>query len=660
MTPTEPVVNEQQLEGIICPQCGSILPRHAKYCSVCGRRVTSKSASTIAGLRPATWGWLPALSLTSAAGVCLVALAYNAGRLAMPEENADLLFWLGLLVLFLPTATRLFLRQPARHERIALLVVLGMGLYFVKFLQYPLFFAYFDEFIHVRSAQDIVASGHLFSPNPILAISPLYPGLEIVTTALSNLTGLSLFASGIVLIAVARLLLMLVLYLLCELCTKSAQAAGIATLLYTINPGFLFFDSDFAYESLALTLALFVIFAVALRCYSPHQHRKGLTLVIWLGLGSVVVTHHVTSYALVLFLLFWTIVSFFVRRTRAFRQNHAQEVQTGPGGVAFLGLALCAAWLLYSGNLAADYLAPYLTASVNQLTRILAGSGAVRQTFQSDSGIVTPLWERAAAYGSIALIMLGLAFGLFQILRRYRINALLLAFAAAGLAYPAGLALRLTASGAEVSERTSEFVFFGIGLVLAIAIGTLRSFRSPNWWRTAILAGTVGVLFIGQTIVGNGQIWTRLPGSYLPVADQRSIEPEGIAAAHWAAAILGPGHRIATDRINMLLMSTYGHQWDVNATNTAVSVESIFTEPQFDDTVVAAIRADDVQYLVVDRRLSIGLPLAGTYFDLNEPGQQLYNGPIAPAALAKFASVQKVSRVFDSGNIIIYDVEAIT
>ncbi len=47
------------------------------------------------------WGWLPVLSLTGAVGVFLLALAAEAGRVA--SHWADPLFWLGLLVLFVPS-----------------------------------------------------------------------------------------------------------------------------------------------------------------------------------------------------------------------------------------------------------------------------------------------------------------------------------------------------------------------------------------------------------------------------------------------------------------------------------------------------------------------------------------------------------------------------
>jgi hypothetical protein len=635
-----------------------------------------------------SWGWLPTLSLTSAVGVFLVALAFNMGRVASPWSEP--LFWFSLLVLFLPIAWRLFSAGPARRERIALLIVLGIALYFVKFLQYPLYFAYFDEFIHLRTAYDIVASEHLFHPNPILSISPFYPGLEIATSALSSVTGLSLFASGIVLIGVVRLVFVLALYLFYEHISNSVRVAGIATVLYMANPGFLFSDSGFAYESLALALAVFVLFALALRCWGPAGRQRGLTLAIWLGLGVLVITHHMTSYLLIAFLLLWTVtwmvtsfhrnrdqkdqrpsektleassrlsLKLFSRRlSRGMSRPFQAAFQIGPGGVALLSLVLSAAWLKFTGDLTVGYLTPYLTTAGNQLAQILTGEGTIRRMFYDGSGYVLPLWERVMAYASVALILLGLPFGLFQIWRHHRTNATILALAGGALAYPTSLALRLTLSGAEISERSSEFVFLGVAFVLAIGATKFWLSRARNWRHSVMIIGLVGVIFVGQIVTGNGQSWARIPGPYLVVADQRSIEPEGIAAAKWADSYLGSGHRIATDRINMLLMATYGNEWVVVASNAKVSPSWVFYSPQVGPNVEAILRYDRIQYLVVDRRLSTGLPRVGVYFDGEVPGPSLHAKPIDPAALAKFDGVQNVSRVFDSGDIVIYDIEAI-
>lgn len=599
-----------------------------------------------------SWGWLPVLSLTSAVGVFLVALAYEAGRLSSPWGEP--LFWFGMIVLFLPIAWYLFLPSSSRRERIVLLVVLSIMLYLVKFLQYPLYFTYFDEFTHWRTAQDIIATGHLFHENPLLPISPFYPGLEIAATAISSLTGLSLFASGILLIGVARLVLVFALYLFYEQFTNSARAAGIATVLYMANPAFLFFDSDFSYESFALPLAIFVLFAVALRYSRPpsrYSRHRGLILAICLGLGAVVITHHVTSYALVAFLVLWTVtwtvVYFYQRRTQK------DQVGPGPGGIALLGLVLSIAWLTYTGNLAVHYIGQYFVNAVHQLAQILAGETASRQLFQNTAGFGLPVWERVIASTSVALILLALPFGLLQIWRHHRASATALALAVGALAYPVGQAFRLAPSGGELGNRTTEFTFLGIAFVLAIGTTEFWFSRTPDWRRNAMVLGAVGIIFFGQIILGTGTAGAPLPGPYRVSADALSIEPESIDAAEWAGSYLGPDHRVATDRDNKLLMATYGNEWVVTNVNSERPVTWVFVLPQIGPTVEAILQQDSIQYLVVDRRLSTGLPFVGSYYDLPD------THPIDPAALAKFDNVKSVSRIFDSGDIVIYDVEAI-
>jgi hypothetical protein len=158
--------------------------------------------------------------------------------------------------------------------------------------------------------------------------------------------------------------------------------------------------------------------------------------------------------------------------------------------------------------------------------------------------------------------------------------------------------------------------------------------------------------------LGGGQPWSLLPGPYLVSADNRSIEPEGITAAQWANTYLGTGERVASDRINTLLMATYGSEQVVTGTNANYPVAQVFTSLRFGSGVISILQQDGVQYLVVDHRLSTSLPYAGTYFNLTGSGQSAQQ--IQSAALTKFDRVQNVSRIFDSGDIVIYNVEAIT
>jgi len=115
-----------------------------------------------------------------------------------------------------------------------------------------------------------------------------------------------------------------------------------------------------------------------------------------------------------------------------------------------------------------------------------------------------------------------------------------------------------------------------------------------------------------------------------------------------------------SDRENTVLMATYGNERVVTTENDKIVVSSVFLSPHFDAGVERALRRGGVQYIVVDRRLSTGLPSIGFYYDTEESNRLHYSKPIDPVVLAKFDNVKNVSRVFDSGDIVIYDVEAIT
>src|SRR4051812_33140562 len=130
----------------------------------------------------AGWGYLPVLGITSASALILVALANVGARSG--AGWAEPLLWAGIMLLMLPIALRLIARSTARHERIALAVLLTMALYLVKVMRSPVAFTFYDEFVHWQTVDDILRSAHLFHINPLIPVSSLYPGLHIITSAL--------------------------------------------------------------------------------------------------------------------------------------------------------------------------------------------------------------------------------------------------------------------------------------------------------------------------------------------------------------------------------------------------------------------------------------------------------------------------------------------
>lgn len=604
------------------------------------------------------WGWLPMLALISTLGVFSVAYAYTSARDASNgASNAELFFWLGLLLIFVPAVIRLIAPHAVRFERVGLLCVVGISFYLVNMMYNPLYFSSFDEFLHWSTVNAIVSSGHLFSNNPLLPISPFYPGLEIVTDGFAKLSGLSTFIAGIVVVGVARLVMVLALFSLYELMTKSARIASIAIILYMANPHFLYFDAQFAYESFALPLAILVLFVIAHHetLNSSRHWLIRMTLIACIILAAVAVTHHVTDFVFDGFLLLWAVIFVFQRPARTYWSKG--RLQRSPLlWTTLFGLLVSIAWISLPGSPVVDYLfSPFVTI-FNELGKMVSGTGGGRQLFVAYSGQPTPPWQRLLMLASVALISLSLPFGLLCLWFRYRSNALVWMLGIVALVYPVSLVLRLTDSGSEISDRSSAFLFISVACVLAIFIAQFWPTQRLNWKHTSLLVSVISVVFLGGIILGNGSASEILPGPYMVAADGRSIEPEGIQSAEWAYSYLGPNNRMATDRVNQLLMSTFGNQRLVTPTEDKIDEEAIFFSPSLGSYEISVLQQARVRYLVVDLRLSTALPYVGFYYDEGEPDAYQHTTPIAQKDLTKFNTVPQINRMFDSGNIVMYDV----
>src|SRR5216684_1076251 len=596
-------------------------------------------------------GMFPILTLTNAFGLLIVSFSYYLSILTFGNGALELFFLLGLLFIFVPNLARLLSPAPSRVERICLLCGLGMSLYLVRFMTSPLRFAEYDEFLNWRTADDILRTGHLFSENSMLPVGPYYPGLQIVTNAVSTISGLDTFHAAIIVISAARLLMMLSLFLLYEQLTNSSRMAGIATIIYTVNPHFLFFDSIFSYESLALPLATFM-FSILARYQTTHKDYRWAIFMACFVLLAVTITHHMTDYVCDGLLILWAVISLFQASSRNVRSNLVT--------IALFGVLLSLAYaFLLQGNPVRQYLSGYFGAALNELGHIIAGTSTARPLFISSSGGQTPLWDRLLIAASVATVALGLPFGLLSLWQQHRHDALSVMLGIASFAYPITQVFRFTDFGSDITDRSAAFLFLPIAYVLTILITHFWPTRKLSWQATSLVTAALAVVFLGGVILDSGPGFRVLPGPYEVVADERSIEPEGIQAAIWSLAYLGPEQRVATDRINQIVMSTFGDQNMVTSQADHVDISPVFFSSQFDSDDVAILQSGRVRYLVVDLRLSTSLPLQGFYYENFESGAYHHTSPMSRAALTKFNTIPQINRLFDSGNIVIYDVGAI-
>ena len=250
--------------------------------------------------------------------------------------------------------------------------------------------------------------------------------------------------------------------------------------------------------------------------------------------------------------------------------------------------------------------------------KLMAGQAVGRELFRDATGQQAPLWERLVGYASAALVMLGLPFGLRLVWRDHRTSAPVLAMAFVALMYPATLPLRLTPLGVATAGRLPEFLFFGIGLVLAIFVVDLLPSHRRSWFRLVTLTACTTIVFMGGMLVGWGPP-KRLPGPYLTAADVRGVDTEGIAASDWSPSHIGADNRMSTNRVNGLLMGSYGEQHVVTGLSDRHDYTPIFFTTDYSPFVEGIIANGEIRYLVVDKRLSEGLPLTGIYYDTIEP-----------------------------------------
>jgi hypothetical protein len=575
--------------------------------------------------------------LLAVAAACVVARGGHPGI-------APALFWAGLLAQFVPAAARLLNPAVARCERMQVSLLLGVGLLLAHQMAELWQFNQFDELLHLRTLHDIQATGRLFTPHPLLPVSPRFPGLELVTNSLVQLTHAPDQVAGLVVLVVARVLLVSGIFLLTERVTRSSYAGGIGVVIYTCSPQFFFFNAQFAYQTLAIAFAVLLLVMVGRR---RAGGPAAATLMIATGV-ALTLTHHVTSWEIVLTLAVCAAVAGF-RGDRPSRRHLTAST--------LVGLAIVGAWLLASGPMLGNYLGPVLRDAVDQLTGIATGGGGARKVSTDSAGGRTPLWEQAFILLSLliwaaTLLPLrplrarpdpeGNRAALYRVLRFMHI------------AYPVTLLATVAPQAAEMTVRLSTLMFIGISTVIGYATAAYLWPRPLPVRRMTLAVGVVA--FVGGTMLGSGPGWNRLPGPYLVGADGRAIDGYAINAARFASTDLPPGSRFAADRETGDLLAATGQQWVVTGIGSGVNTGPIYFATTIGTGERALLRQGHIDYIVVDSRMADGPPHE-TYY--TENGEAPEGTRLTREELGKFDRTPGCVRVYDNGPIRIYNVRAL-
>ena len=537
-------------------------------------------------------------------------------------SSALTLFLLGIAVQFAASAWRLTSRHATRTERLWVSLVLGLGLLASYVMLEPLLLDSFDELAHLGTLAHLLDSHTLFPTNSILPVSPYYPGLELATAATRWFTGLPLAVDQLVVLAAVRIVLVLAVFLVVERACHSSRAGGIGVLGYVASPQFYGFDAQYAYETIALAFAVAIVYLLFVSIDSARP-RFGRSFVLTLGcVVAVVISHHVTGWFTVGFLVVWAVGLFLSAHPRRHRTltgrdpalalpaeptadgsgapPSASEDETSAranvssmsnreppnrrmaqarivGIAAAFGLVIGGAWTVFVSRLLTPYLGPVFEAASADLAEALGSGHGDRTLFKSAAGGGSPHWEIALILASALVWCLVLVPSLFSVIfkRSVRGGALRYIPAVIAATYPISVLANVSGGTKLVAERATTFIFFGVALI----VGAWLAKRISQKRRLIERAGTIGVatvVFLGSLLFGIGPLVSLLPGPYRVGADNLSYGSPSLAVAHWADSHLPAGSHVAADKDNGVLLNAIGGVVPVTAESGLVNPELLF------------------------------------------------------------------------------------
>jgi hypothetical protein len=549
---------------------------------------------------------------------------------------------IALIAPFLVFATILVRCWPSRATRQLTVALIGLYPAVIYRMSSPLVLGGYDEHLHERTLSDLLSGSGLFAPNPILGVSPRYPGLELFTGVLIRLTGVPLMAGMSLAAFICRVLLVLAIYHGALDVTRSYRRASLLVIFYAACPQFYAFDSQFAYETLALTLAVcgLVLLHRALQDDFPGA-RRPLVILATIALLATAVTHHATSWLTLAFLIGWTVTApRGKRRTLAF-----VTAVMAIGTINWTALAVGQLW---------PYMGPIFTAIGNQF---LSAFGKVH-LFKDSAGSVDPLWQRALTivYALLATCA-ALSSGWIVLRRSLRNKNRTLTFIGLlSLAYPVTLAAHFEVATASFGDRASTFMALPVALCCSLVVRNPLAALKRRTARARLyviaLVGVAALAYFGGVLMGSGPSWSYLPGKYLVEADSRTQDPETLAAVQWAAAHLPPGSRVAADRVPANLLASEARMWPSYRPADGLDPATIYLSKTWQPKLDTIIRGLDLQYIYVDDRLADSLPHEGYYIFAGETAKPTI---ISRAALTKFKNAPGLTVIYHHGPITIYD-----
>jgi hypothetical protein len=586
------------------------------------------------------------ISLTTGIG-----LLFEGYAMAVAPKNnglGQLCFWIGMVVPFGIYLTVLMRPQLGRLREV-IIAIIGVYATLVYRMSSALVLGGYDEHLHDQELRNLLLGSGLFSGNPILKAGPYYPGLELFTGALVRLTDTPIILGESIAVLIARLLLVLLIYQGALLVSPSRRGASLVVVFYAASQQFYGFNSQFAYQTLAVTLGLGGLVMLRRAQLSGRGRTPGSFWVALLTLVATVVTHHITGLLVLGFLFAWTWATPKDRRRLLSRASLIM-------GIAALIWTAALAKYLWA------YLEPIEQSVVQSAQQYLHGTTG-HQLFGAEGGApANPLWEGGVLVGyelGCVFAALACAWIMLRGWRRTR-DRMLFVLGFLDLMFPVTGVSHFDPSVGAIGDRASTFLFFPLALSVSLIIRRDPRVAKPgkpprDLFRPALLRALIlgtTFIFLGGTLLGSAGDWGRLPGSYLVSAEARSQDPETLAAVRWAGDHIPAGSTIVADRIPGALLEGQARLWPLGEPIGNLQPAYLYFSPTWDYQDSVIVKGLHIDYLYVDARLTESLPYDGFYIS---QGETPTSERITKGMLAKFAKVKGLTVAYQHGPVTIYN-----
>ncbi len=602
-----------------------------------GRLRLPREATIRAASSAALWGGF-------VLGIVLLVYSYS---VAAHRPNHDQLhfhlFWAGELVFLTPALVRLLKRGTARRDRLVLLVAVAVFGAIPKYLRDPSFPIFHDELIHSREASAVLATGKPFQPSPLIGVIQFFPGLHTLAASLAAMSGARLFVIEVTLLVVLRILLLIGMFVLVERITRSSQLGALAAFFYAANPSFLYFDAQFAYESLAIVLIVWVLAAVAALQTDNRGRAWGWTFLAAIVGCACVVTHHISTYSLCAVLVVVAALSLVAAR-RGTLSRPAARLSTLVAGTV---VAASLGWALLVASGVTAYLAPSILGGISQMARLIQHEQQSRVLFAKS---FNPSYERDAAFAGPVLALIAAGYAILRAPRGWIRSPIGTALLVLGLAYFAAIPFIYTQAGNEGARRSWGYSYIGVSLLLALAARTFSSAPARPLARS-LCAVVFAVVLVGN-VSATLNSWYRFPGPVSSQSDVRLATPELRAAARWFRGSEGGGQNVVTDVPSSPTFAFFGDAFPSTPSNMFPAWDLFLSADPPPPKLASQMATSHVDYVVINRLIPNRLTYYVTY-DVSRGAKER----AAPGSLHKFDQVRWSSKLYASNHIAIYRVD---